>query len=90
MKTTNTTKMKVKTNKVTSNRKNKQWLRNPDQRKNPKCFSVKMVQTKNGDFVMLGGNSLVYSRKNQHGGEWIPVDTRDLACELRNNRIITY
>jgi hypothetical protein len=75
--------------KTTSNRKDKKWLRNPDQRKNTKVFSVKMVQTKKGDFVLMGGHSQVFSRKNQYSGEWVPVDTRDLACELRNNRLIT-
>jgi hypothetical protein len=72
-----------------NNRRNKQWLRNPDQRKNTKLFNVKMVQLRDGSFMMLGGESKVLNRKNQHSGEWVNVDTRDLACEIRNNKLVT-
>lgn len=70
-------------------RKNKQWLRNPDQRKNQKVFSAKFLQNPDGSFCMIGGETLVLERKNQHSGEWVNVDTRDFATELRQNRIIT-
>ena len=70
-----------------TNRKNKQWLRNPDQLKNPKIFNVMMVRNPDGSFHMLGGESKVLIRKNQYIGEWVNVDTRDLACEIRNNKI---
>lgn len=69
-------------------RKNKQWLRNRNQRKNPKIFSAKFIQNPDGSFMMLGGETLVLERKNQHAHNWVNVDTRDFACELRNNRLI--
>lgn len=71
-----------------NNRKNKQWLRNPDQRKNQKVFEAKFVQNRDGSFSMLGGETKVYMRKNQHDYELVPVDTRDFACELRNAGIM--
>ena len=70
-----------------TNRKNKQWLRNPDQLKNPKVYNVSMVRNPDGSFHILGGQSKVLIRKNQYVGEWVNVDTRDLTCEMRNNRI---
>lgn len=70
-------------------RRNKTWLRNPDQRKNPKVFTAKFIQQPDGSLYMIGGETLVLSRKNQHAGEWVNVDTRDFATEMRNNRIIT-
>jgi hypothetical protein len=69
--------------KTTTTRKNKQWLRNPDQRKNPKIFQAKFIQMKDGSFHMIGGESKAYIRKNQNSGEWVPVDTRDLSTEFR-------
>jgi hypothetical protein len=77
------------TNKQKNGRKNKAWLRNPDQRKHPKVFNVKMVQTRNGDFILLGKEAEVYTRFNQYSGEWNNVDVRDLACEMRNNKIMS-
>ena len=38
--------------------------------------------------MMLGGETMVLERKNQHSNNWVNVDTRDFACELRNNRLI--
>jgi hypothetical protein len=81
-KTTNKTEMKT-----TQTRKNKAWLRNPAQRKNPKLFTAKFVQRKDGSFHMIGGESKAYIRKNQNAGEWVNVDTRDFATELRMNGI---
>lgn len=71
-------------------RKNKQWLRNRDQLKNPKVFQVNMVRNEDGSFHLIGGETKVLIRKNQHSGEWVNVDTRDLACEMRNNRITSF
>lgn len=71
----------------TNNRKNKQWLRNPDQRKTPKVFDVKLRQLRDGSFQILGGEAKVLIRKNQHADQWVNVDARDLACELRNMKI---
>jgi hypothetical protein len=74
--------------KTKKNKRDKQWLRNPDQRKNIKVFSAKFVQNPDGSFSMLGNETMVLSRKNQHKADWVKVDTRDFACELRNNPII--
>jgi hypothetical protein len=70
-------------NNMKTTRKNKAWLRNPAQRKNPKVFSAKFIQRKDGSFHMIGGESMAYIRKNQNAGNWVNVDTRDLATELR-------
>ena len=70
-----------------SNRKDRSWLQNKDQRKNNKVFSVMMKQNNDGSFTMIGGENKVFSRVNQHSGEWVNVDTRDLASELRSNPI---
>ena len=72
-----------------NNRKNKNWLRNKNQRKNPKVFTAKFVQLPDGSFSLIGGETMVMSRKNQHSHEWVNVDTRDFAVELRQNKIIT-
>lgn len=75
--------------KMTTQRKNKQWLRNPNQRKNPKIFSAKFIQNPDGSFAMIGGETVVLQRKNQHSQQWVNIDTRDFACELRNNSIFS-
>lgn len=69
------------------NRKDKQWMRNPDQLKTPKVYNVSMVRNPDGTFHIIGGQSKVLIRKNQYVGEWVNVDTRDLTCEMRNSRI---
>ena len=71
-------------------RKNKKWMRNRDQLKNPKIFNVKMLRNPDGSFHMIGGQSKVLVRKNQHSMEWVNVDTRDLACEMRTNKISSF
>lgn len=73
-----------------TNRKNKMWMRNPDQLKNPKVFQLTALRQPDGSFHLIGGEQRVAVRKNQHSMEWVNVDTRDLACELRNSRITTY
>lgn len=70
-----------------STRKNKQWLRNPDQRKNRKVFTAKFTQERDGSFTIIGGETMVLERRNQHTSEWVPVDTRDFATEIRMNGI---
>jgi hypothetical protein len=72
---------------MNTNKRNKQWLRNRDQMKSPKVFSISMVRRPDGSFHILGGQSKVLIRKNQYIGEWVNVDTRDLTCEMRNSRI---
>ena len=42
---------------MNTNRKNKQWMRNRDQLKNPKIFNVSMIRNADGSFHMLGGES---------------------------------
>lgn len=73
--------------KKTTNKKDKNWLRNPKQRKNPKLFTAKFVQMPDGSFRILGNETKVLSRKNQYSGEWVNVDTRDFAREVRMNGI---
>jgi hypothetical protein len=75
--------MKTQENNTTNNRRNKQWLRNRNQRKNPKIFSAQFIQLKDGSFHLLGGESKVLVRKNQVAADWQKVDTRDLATEMR-------
>lgn len=65
-------------------------MRNRNQLKNPKIFNVMMVRNADGSFHMIGGESKVLVRKNQHSREWVNVDTRDLACEIRNNSIRSF
>lgn len=74
----------MKTNK----RRNKQWMRNRDQLKNPKLYSIKMIRNADKSFTILGGETKVLKRNNQYSAEWVNVDTRDLTCELRNSRLI--
>jgi hypothetical protein len=76
--------MKMKTNK-----RDRKWMRNRNQLKNRKVFNVTMVRNPDGSFHMLGNESKVLVRKNQHRMEWANVDTRDLATELRNSRIVS-
>lgn len=76
-----------KTSSVKNTRKNKSWFQNPDQLKTPKVFNVTMLRSKDGSFHLLGNGSAVMIRKNQHVGEWVNVDIRDLASELRSNPI---
>ena len=73
-----------------NNRKNKQWLRSRDQRKNPKLFSVQMMQLKDGSFHILGGGAQVLVKTNQNACKAYPVDVRDLACEIRMNGVRSF
>jgi hypothetical protein len=70
-------------------RKNKQWLQSKRQRRTPKVFEGKFVQLSDGSFQMLGGETKVLIRHNQHSASWVNVDTRDFACELRQNKILS-
>jgi hypothetical protein len=75
---------------MNNNKKNKQWMQNKSQLKNPKIFQVKMIRNSDGSFHLIGGQTMVLERKNQHSGGWVNVDTRDFACELRNSKISSY
>jgi hypothetical protein len=68
-------------------KRDKGWMRNKAQLKNPKVFQVTMVRNPNGSFHLIGGETKVLERKNQHTASWVNVDTRDFATELRNSRI---
>lgn len=68
-------------------KRNKNWLKNPKQIKNEKLFNVKMFRDKDGVFHVVGGETKVLDRKNQHSAEWVNVDTRDFAMVLRNSSI---
>ena len=70
-----------------SNRKDKTWLQNRDQLKTPKMFTMNVIRTSDGSFQLVGGDTKVLTMKNQYGGEWSQVDTRDFARELRSSRI---
>jgi hypothetical protein len=88
----NNNKMNTNTNmttdtKIKNNRKDKNWLRNPKQLKNPKIYSMKAIRNVDGTFHLLGGETKVLSRKNQHSAEWVNVDTRDFTTELRNSKL---
>jgi len=83
-----TTNNKVK--KETSERKNKQWLRSPDQRKRTKLLTVNMVQLPDGRFHILGGGASATIKKNQHSVGVYPIDVRDLATEMRMNGVTSF
>ena len=70
-----------------SNRKDRKWMQNPKQLKNPKVFNVTLVRNPDKSFHVIGMESRVLIRKNQHSGVWTSVDTRDLARELNNSKI---
>jgi len=67
------------------NKKNKAWLRNPDQIKNPKIFRAEFTQNKDGSFRMLESN--VLTRRNQYTGECTRMNTRDFSRELRHKLV---
>lgn len=83
-------KMKMQEKQKGKSRKDKQWLRNPDQMKNPKVYALTAVRNRDGSFHLIGGQQKVLIRKNKFVGDWVNVDTRDIACELRNSRITTF
>ena len=65
-------------------------MRNPDQLKNPKIYSMKVLRKTDGSFHVIGGNTQVLMRKNQHLNEWVSVDTRDFTRELKRSRITSF
>ena len=80
----------MKAKQIKNTRKNKSWMRNPDQLKTPKIFSILAERNPDGSFRLIGGNQRVLVKKNQFVSEWVNVDTRDLGVELRNSPIHTY
>lgn len=79
-----------KTNDTRATRRNKAWLRSPDQRKRTKLFQVNMIQLPDGRFHILGNGALTYTKVNQHKAEAYPVDVRDLATEMRMNGVTSF
>ena len=79
-----------KQKKQTTGRKNKAWLRSPDQRKRTKLFTVNMVQLPDGRFHILGGGATATIKRNQHSADVYPIDVRDLATEMRMNGVTSF
>jgi hypothetical protein len=75
---------------MTKTKRDKRWMRNKDQLKSPKVFNLTAVRNADGSFHLIGGQQQVFIRKNQFMGVWVNVDTRDIACELRNSKITTF
>ena len=83
-------KTKKNTNTFTTGRKNKAWMRNPDQLKTRKIFSIMVERNPDSSFRLIGGQNKVLMKKNQYVAEWVNVDTRDLCTELRNSKFHSY
>jgi hypothetical protein len=71
-------------------RRDKKWLRSPDQRKRMKIFQVEMIQRKDGSFHILGGGASAVLRTNAKHSITVPVDVRDLATEMRMNGVTSF
>lgn len=71
-------------------RRDKKWLRSPDQRKRTKIFQVKMIQRKDGSFHILGGGATAVLRTNSKHSIIAPVNVRDLATEMRMNGVTSF
>lgn len=71
-------------------RRDKKWLRSPDQRKRMKIFQVEMIQRKDGSFHILGGGAKAVVRTNSKHSITVPVDVRDLATEMRMNGVTSF
>lgn len=85
----NTTHMNKKTDTRTM-RRNKSWLRSPDQRKRTKLFMVNMIQRKDGSFHILGGGASAVIRTNSKHAMAVPINVRDLATEMRMNGVTSF
>jgi len=72
-----------------TNRKDKKWMKNPDQLKTPKLYNFQAIRLPDGTFHLLGGEQRVLVKKNQYSASWVNVDTRDIACELRRSKILS-
>ena len=71
-------------------RRNKTWLRSPDQRKRTKLFQVNMIQHKDGSFHILGGGATAVIRTNAQHFMKVPINVRDLATEMRLNGVTSF
>lgn len=79
-----------KTNDTRTMRRNKAWLRSPDQRKRTKIFTVNMIQLPDGRFHILGNGALAHTKINKHKTEAYSVNVRDLATEIRLNGVTSF
>lgn len=70
-------------------KRDKKWLNNKNQLKNPKVFTVTMVRNPDGSMHLIGGETMVLNRINQHTAQWENVDTRDFASVMRKSKITT-
>lgn len=70
-----------------NNRKDAEWMQNPNQLKNPKVYSIMALRNPDGSFHLIGGQQKVLIKKNQYKVEWVNVDTRDMAKILRSSKI---
>lgn len=75
---------------MTKTKRDKRWMRNRNQLKNPKVYNVSMIRNADGSFHIIGGQSKVMIRKNQYVGEWVNVDTRDLTIEMRRSKLRSF
>jgi hypothetical protein len=75
---------------MTKTKRDKTWMRNRNQLKNPKLYNVRMIRNSDGSFHIVGGQSKVMIRKNQYVGEWVNVDTRDLTIEMRRSPLRSF
>ena len=71
-------------------RRDKKWLRSPDQRKRTKLFRVEMIQRKDGSFHILGNGASAVLRTNSRHAMEVPVNVRDLATEMRMNGVTSF
>ena len=63
-----------------------EYLSNKNATKNPKTFNLTVQRNHHGEYELVGGGSFM---KHNMGGksEWVQVDVRDLARDIRNNGI---
>ncbi len=73
--------------KNTQTKKDKKWITNPAQKKNPKIYSIKAVRKADGSFHILEDECQVCIKTNQHAFAWQPVDGKALTAELTSNKI---
>lgn len=76
--------------RMKTQRRNKAWLRSPDQRKHKKMFNVQMVQLRDGSFHLVGGGAKVSVKANGSTYNEYLVDVRDLATEMRLNGVKSF
>jgi hypothetical protein len=79
-----------KTNDTRTMRRDRKWLRSPDQRKRTKLFTVNMIQRKDGSFHILGGGATAVIKTNSRHAMEVPINVRDMATEMRMNGVTSF